>query len=149
MIWRGTKPAIRSDWSMPKANLSVIGRGDAASSADNTMSSVYAVSALAALGQPTRLAIFRLLMQREPQGLPAGIIAETIGCAQNTLSSHIGLLARAGLVCGTRAGRSIIYRANVEGIRTLIGFLITDCCDGHPELCGFSPAKPKGGCGCS
>jgi DNA-binding transcriptional ArsR family regulator len=138
---------FESDWTMPKANLSVIDREVA--SVDKAMSSLDAVAALAALGQPTRLAIFRLLIQSEPQGLPAGTIAETIGCAQNTLSAHIGLLARAGLVFGTRAGRSIIYRANVEGMRTLIGFLVLDCCDGHPELCGFTPAKPKGSCGCS
>lgn len=120
-----------------------------AASTDNAMSSLDAVAALAALGQPTRLAIFRLLIQSEPQGLSAGAIAETIGCAQNTLSTHIGLLARAGLVFGTRSGRSIIYRASVEGMRTLIGFLVVDCCNGHPELCGLAPAKSKGTCGCS
>jgi ArsR family transcriptional regulator len=88
-------------------------------------------------------------MRHEPEGLAAGAIAETIGCAQNTLSSHIGMLVRAGLVRGTRAGRSIVYRADVEGMRTLIGFLVTDCCDGHPELCGLGGTKPKSGCGYS
>jgi ArsR family transcriptional regulator, arsenate/arsenite/antimonite-responsive transcriptional repressor len=123
-------------------------RGNRGSSPE-ARSSEDAVSALSALGQPSRLAIFRLLMQHEPDGLAAGAIAEAIGCAQNTLSSHIGILVRTGLVRGTRAGRSIVYRADVEGMRTLIGYLVTDCCDGHPELCGFGGTQPKSGCGCS
>ena len=104
---------------------------------------------LAALGQPTRLAIFRLLMGAEPEGLPAGAIAETIGCPHNTLSSHLSILARSGLVRGTRDGRSIIYRADVDGMRTLIGFLVTDCCDGHPELCDLQEAIAAAECGCA
>ena len=88
------------------------------------MSAPHALAALAALGQPTRLEIFRLLMRREPDGLPAGAIADTIGCPHNTLSSHLGILARSGLVRGTRDGRSIIYRADVEGIRALSAFLV-------------------------
>jgi ArsR family transcriptional regulator len=108
------------------------------------MSKPHALAAFAALGQPIRLDIFRLLMRREPDGLPAGAIADEIGCAQNTLSTHLAILARAGLVRGTRNGRSIVYRANVEGTRALISFLVTDCCDGHPDLCGF-PSKEIGG----
>ena len=99
-----------------------------------------ALAALAALGQPTRLQIFRLLMRREPKGLPAGAIAEIIGCPQNTLSSHLGILARAGLVRGTRNGRSIAYRADVEGIRSVLAFLVSDCCGGRPEVCGLGDA---------
>lgn len=99
------------------------------------MSVAHALSALAALGQSTRLAIFRLLMQREPGGLPAGTLAQAISCPPNTLSSHLAILARAGLVRGVRNERSIIYRADIEGIRALISFLVTDCCNGHPELC--------------
>jgi ArsR family transcriptional regulator, arsenate/arsenite/antimonite-responsive transcriptional repressor len=124
------------------------GRGDRTSS-PQVRSNADAVSALSALGQASRLAIFQLLMRHEPDGLAAGAIADAIGCAQNTLSSHIGMLVRTGLVRGTRAGRSIVYRADVEGMRTLIGFLVTDCCDGHPELCGFNSSKPRSGCGCS
>jgi ArsR family transcriptional regulator, arsenate/arsenite/antimonite-responsive transcriptional repressor len=124
------------------------GRGDRGSS-PHVRSNADAVAALSALGQPTRLAIIRLLMRREPDGLAAGVIAEAIGCAQNTLSSHIAMLVRTGLVRGTRAGRSIVYRADIEGMRSLVGFLVTDCCDGHPELCGFGGTKPKSGCGCS
>lgn len=107
------------------------------------MAGPQAVLALAALGQSTRLEVFRLLMQHEPTGLTAGAIAASIGCPQNTLSSHISVLARAGLVSGTRDGRSINYRADVEGMHRLLGFLVTDCCGGHPELCGFLEASTE------
>ena len=101
------------------------------------MSGPHALSALAALGQPTRLDIFRLLMRQGPEGLPAGAIAEAISCPHNTLSSHLSILARAGLIRGTREGRTILYRADVESMRALLAFLVTDCCNGHPELCNF------------
>jgi DNA-binding transcriptional ArsR family regulator len=102
------------------------------------MSAPHALAALAALGQPTRLEIFRVLMRAEPDGMPAGAMAHAIGCPHNTLSSHLSILARSGLVRGTRDGRSIVYRADVQGIRALVAFLITDCCDGHPEVCNLS-----------
>jgi len=123
---------------MAKSNVAVVGHFGPGIS--DPMSGPHALSALAALGQPTRLEIFRLLMRREPEGLPAGSLAETIGCPHNTLSTHLSILARAGLVRGTREGRSIIYRADVEGMRALVGFLVTDCCDGHPELCDLQDA---------
>jgi ArsR family transcriptional regulator len=113
------------------------------------MSAPYALSALAALGQATRLSIFKLLMESEPRGLAAGAIAEALSCQQNTLSVHLGILARAGLIAGAREGRSIIYRADVQGMRALLEFLVTDCCDGHPELCGFLGLEAKKGCGCT
>lgn len=115
--------------------------------AEDRLSTPLALAALAALGQSTRLEIFRLLMRAEPDGLPAGAVADKIGCPHNTLSSHIAILARSGLVRGTRDGRSIIYRADVEGIRALVAFLVTDCCGGHPELCDLQDAI-RSGCGC-
>jgi DNA-binding transcriptional ArsR family regulator len=69
-----------------------------------TMAAPHALAALAALGQPTRLAIFRLLVRKEPAGLSAGALAEAVGCQHNTFSTHIAILARAGLVKGTREG---------------------------------------------
>ncbi len=84
-------------------------------------------------------------MRREPDGLSAGAIAETIGCPQNTLSTHLSILARAGLVRGARSGRSIVYRADLRAMRSLIEFLVDDCCDGHPELCGLVGASEKKG----
>ena len=110
------------------------------------ISAPHALAALAALGQPSRLAIFRLLMRREPDGLAAGAIAESVGCAHNTLSSHLSILARSGLIRGTRDGRSIVYRADVEGMRALLAFLVNDCCDGHPELCNLADALRETDC---
>lgn len=129
---------------MAKAALAVVGHF--APDAGNVMSAPHALSALAALGQPTRLEIFRLLMRHEPEGLAAGTIAEAIGCPHNTLSTHLGILTRAGLIRGNRSGRSITYRADVEGMRRLIGFLVTDCCDGHPELCSLQDALQASAC---
>ena len=80
--------------------------------------------------------------------MAAGTIADKVGCPHNTLSSHLSILARSGLVRGARDGRSIIYRANVDAIRTLVGFLVDDCCDGHPELCHLQEAIDEANCGC-
>lgn len=102
-----------------------------------------ALSALAALGQPTRLQIFRLLMRHAPMGLQAKFISETVKLPHNTLSTHLAILARAGLITGERRGRLIIYRANIEGMRSLISFLVMDCCQGHPEVCNFAPVSPQ------
>ena len=130
---------------MLKGALAVVGHVGPVPSGDR-ISAPHALAALAALGQPTRLEIFRLLMRREPHGVAAGAIADTIGCPHNTLSSHLSILARSGLVRGTRDGRSIIYRADVQGIRALVAFLITDCCDGHPEVCNLSDLLRETGC---
>jgi ArsR family transcriptional regulator, arsenate/arsenite/antimonite-responsive transcriptional repressor len=110
------------------------------------LSEPHAISALAALAQPTRLAIFRLLIKHEPVGITAGVIADIIGAPHNTLSSHLAILVRAGLLRSTREGRTIIYRSNVEGMRALIGFLVSDCCDGHPELCNLVAADASKAC---
>ena len=56
--------------------------------------------------------IFRLLVRKEPNGMSAGALAEAVGCPHNTFSTHVAILARAGLVYGTREGRTITYRAN-------------------------------------
>ncbi len=114
-----------------------------------SMDAPHALAALAALGQPTRLSIFRLLVRKEPAGLSAGALAEAVGCPHNTLSTHIAILARAGLVKGTREGRTITYRADAVGTRALIAFLVTDCCDGRPDLCGLAGTTPEAECGCA
>jgi DNA-binding transcriptional ArsR family regulator len=89
-----------------------------------------------------------MLIRAEPEGRMAGSIAEEIGCPHNTLSSHLAILARAGLVRAARNGRAIIYRADIEGMRALLGYLVNDCCNGHPELCDFV-IKTQAGCGCA
>jgi DNA-binding transcriptional ArsR family regulator len=117
--------------------------------AGDTLLEPQAISALAALAQPTRLAIFRLLVKHEPVGITAGVIAETVGAPHNTLSSHLAILVRAGLLRSARDGRTIIYRSDVNGMRSLISFLIDDCCNGHPELCGLLGVDLNAGCECA
>ncbi|MGA0533806.1 ArsR/SmtB family transcription factor [Hansschlegelia sp. KR7-227] len=107
-----------------------------------------ALDALSALGQSTRLRIFRFLMTKAPDALPAGAVADAVGALQNTLSTHLGILSRAGLVTGVRDGRQILYRANFDAMRDLVGYLLTDCCDGHPEVCAPIFETLQGNCGC-
>ena len=99
------------------------------------MDQIEAIAALAALGQPTRLETFRLLVRKEPGGVPAGELARFMTVPQNTMSAHLSVLSRAGLVRGERHSRSIIYRADLDRFRDLVAFLLQDCCDGRPEIC--------------
>ena len=94
-----------------------------------------ALDALSALSQETRLDTFRLLVRREPDGLPAGDIARELGVPANTLSAHLAILARAGLVVSERHGRIVQYRAEIAQLRDLMLFLAKDCCAGRAELC--------------
>jgi ArsR family transcriptional regulator len=128
---------------MRKNMLAVASHASSVSS-DVQLSEDQAISALAALAQPTRLAIFKLLIKHEPVGITAGVIADTIGAPHNTLSTHLAILVRAGLLRATREGRTIIYRSNVDGMQSLIQFLVNDCCDGHPELCNLLAGAAQG-----
>jgi protein-tyrosine-phosphatase/DNA-binding transcriptional ArsR family regulator len=105
--------------------------------AGDAMTSPHAMASLAALGQPTRLEIVGLLMRHEPEGLAAGAIAAAVECRHNTLSTHLSILARCGLVRGQREGRSIVYRVDIQTMRSLLAFLVMDCCAEHPALRGF------------
>jgi len=93
------------------------------------------INALAALAQPTRLAAFRLVVEHEPHGLPAGEIARRLEVPQNTMSTHLAHLTRAGLLTADKQGRTIIYRAEIDHMRAVMAFLVNDCCGGRPELC--------------
>ena len=108
------------------------------------MDKTSALEAFSALSQPTRLEVFRLLIRCEPLGLPAGEIAARLGTPQNTLSSHLAILTRAGLASCERRSRTIVYRVQLDAVRALVGFLTDACCDGRPELC----LRPDA-CGCS
>jgi DNA-binding transcriptional ArsR family regulator len=99
------------------------------------MKNEEAIAALAALAQDTRLETFRLLVKHEPDGVAAGELARLIDVPQNTMSAHLAILSRAGLVMGERHSRTIIYRANLESFRELTLFMIQDCCGGSAELC--------------
>ncbi len=94
-----------------------------------------ALAGFAALGQQTRLAILRHLVQQEPDGLSVKDIADAIGCPQNTASGHLAILARARLVTGNRSGRTVVYRADLSGFRALIEFLMAGCCNGNASIC--------------
>jgi DNA-binding transcriptional ArsR family regulator len=130
---------------MQKSMLAVVSHANAVP-AEGALDEAHAISALSALAQPTRLAIFRLLVKHEPAGIAAGVIAETIGIPHNTLSTHLAILVRAGLSRSTRQGRTITYRAHLEGVRSVIAFLVDDCCDGRPELCNVVAADTAACC---
>ncbi|MGH8496054.1 MAG: ArsR/SmtB family transcription factor [Gammaproteobacteria bacterium] len=87
-----------------------------------------AIEILAGLSQETRLDIYRLLVQRGPEGLPAGRIAERLDLPAATLSFHLAHLERCGLLDARRAGRSIIYSANFATMDALMAFLSENCC---------------------
>ena len=102
------------------------------------------IAALAALAQETRLAIFRLLVETGPQGLPVGSIAETLGLANATLSFHLKELTNAGLTIATPNGRSIVYSANFDTMNGVIGYLTENCCAGSsclPSIAACTPVK--------
>jgi DNA-binding transcriptional ArsR family regulator len=99
------------------------------------MESTHAIDALGALAQATRLDAFRLLMKHEPHGLPAGDVARLLDVPPNTMSTHLAVLHRAGLISAERRSRSIIYRGELDRVRELTAFLVNECCGGRPELC--------------
>jgi DNA-binding transcriptional ArsR family regulator len=99
------------------------------------MKELEALKALAALAQETRLGLFRLLVEFAPDGLAAGEIAERLKVPAPTLSFHLKELSRAGLVEFRAEGRFVIYRARVDVLQELIGFLTDNCCQGAPQQC--------------
>jgi DNA-binding transcriptional ArsR family regulator len=100
-----------------------------------------AVTALAAIAQESRLAIFRLLVQAGPSGLPAGKIAEALSVPPSSLSFHLKELSHAGLVMSRQESRFIIYSANFEAMNRLIAYLTENCCGGTPCLPMSTPVS--------
>ena len=100
------------------------------------MDQSQALLGFGALSQESRLEIVRLLVRAGPKGVPAGEIASTVGVSPSNLSFHLKELERAKLVAARREARSIIYTANYDVLRGLVGFLMKDCCAGHPKICG-------------
>ncbi len=94
------------------------------------METINIIGALAALAQESRLAIYRLLVETGPEGLPVGAIAEELGFANATLSFHLKELTNAGLTIAAPNGRSIIYSANFTTMSGLIEYLTENCCEG-------------------
>lgn len=94
-----------------------------------------AISCLSALAHEGRLRVFRMLVREGVMGLAAGEIARRLEILPNSLSTNLNILANVGLVRARRQGRSIIYTAEYDRMRGLLGFLVEDCCGGSPEIC--------------
>lgn len=92
----------------------------------------------AALGNDLRLACFRLVIRAGADGRSAGDIARHLDVAPSTLSSHLATLQRCGLLSSRRERQRVIYSVDAAVVRSLIGFLVDDCCQGRPELCGLA-----------
>jgi DNA-binding transcriptional ArsR family regulator len=93
------------------------------------------LSVFAALSQQTRLDVFRLLIKAGADGVPSGEIGEKLDVRQNTMSANLTVLLNAGLVRNERHGRTIRYFADFDTMRSLLAFLMEDCCGGHPQIC--------------
>ena len=107
------------------------------------MKKLAVIGALGALAQETRLDIFRLLIQKGPEGIAAGEIGDRLGLPSPTLSFHLNQLRFAGLVTSRRASRSIIYTANFKVMNDLLLYLTENCCGGQPELCAPVRTAPS------
>jgi DNA-binding transcriptional ArsR family regulator len=92
------------------------------------MKSPEAIAALGALAHEHRLAIYRLLVERGPEGLSAGVIADHIGLLPSSLTFHLQALHRARLVSQTRSSRQLIYSADYAAVNALVAYLTDNCC---------------------
>ena len=102
------------------------------------MKSADAVTAMNALAHEHRLAIYRMLLKRGPEGLSAGEIADKLGVPPSSLTFHTQALLRAGLIEQRRESRSLIYSAGFTAMDALVGFLAENCCGGRVG----TPAPP-------
>jgi DNA-binding transcriptional ArsR family regulator len=109
------------------------------------MKTTRVIDALGALAHEHRLAIYRLLVQRGPEGLPAGAIGERVGLVPSSLTFHLQNLQRAGLITQQRLSRQLIYSADFDAMNGLIGYLTENCCSDSNAECSPScapAAKP-------
>lgn len=109
------------------------------------MENLTAVSALSALAQSSRLAVFRALVELGPGGANPTDLAERLGIPANTLSFHLKTLLHAGLIAAEPTGRFIRYRANFERMGDLIEFLTRNCCGGDLSRCAPSAGLAAAG----
>jgi ArsR family transcriptional regulator, arsenate/arsenite/antimonite-responsive transcriptional repressor len=99
------------------------------------MKTAKVIEALGALAHEHRLAIYRLLVEQGPAGLPAGVIGERIGLVPSSLTFHLQSLHRAGLVSHVRASRQLIYSADYGAMNELVGYLTDKCCAAADQAC--------------
>lgn len=123
------------------------------------MNDPRAIDAFAALAHETRLGVFRMLVREAPAGVPALEIARRLDARPSTLSGHLSVLRRSGLVTATRRQREILYAVDFNAVGSLVTFLLADCCGGNPETCRAvlaplaplegtpEPGGPETGCG--
>ena len=98
---------------------------------------------LATLSHPSRLSVFRLLMRRFPDALPAGEIAEALTLKASTASVYLNALTSTGLITQRRDGTRLMYTAHLDAVRDMMTELVGDCCQGRADLCppGFAELK--------
>ena len=110
------------------------------------MEAQQAIAALGALSHETRLAVFRLLVQRGPDGLSAGAIAQALGLLPSSLTFHLQQLTHAGLITRRRLSRQLIYATDFAAMNALMGYLTENCCGGGascaPVCCPEAVARP-------
>jgi DNA-binding transcriptional ArsR family regulator len=106
-----------------------------------------AIEVMSALAQPTRLEVFTQLARARPDGLSAGDVAARTGTPATTMSAHLAILFRAGLVTSEKAGRHVIYKAKPDAVRDLALFLMHDCCLGCADVTDPKPDEMKCCCG--
>lgn len=100
---------------------------------------MQAIQMMSALAQSTRLEVFTQLARTRPDGLSAGALAERVGTPANTMSAHLAILSRAGLITPEKAGRHVIYKADPDAVRYLALFLTHDCCFDCASVTGPNP----------
>jgi DNA-binding transcriptional ArsR family regulator len=105
------------------------------------MKSNQVVKELAALAQPTRLAIYRLLVATGPEGMAAGQVAEKLKVSPATMSFHFKTLSHAGLIDSRQDGRFIYYAANFVVMNDMVDYLTENCCGGNPDACKVTSKK--------
>lgn len=106
------------------------------------MKPAQVVKALSALAQPTRLAIYRLLVERGPDGVAAGHVSQKLRVSPATLSFHFRTLSHAGLIESRQEGRFIYYAANFTAMNDMLSYLTENCCGGDQAPCAV-PVKKK------
>lgn len=101
------------------------------------------IEALGALAHEYRLAVYRLLVEQGPAGLPAGVIGERVGLVPSSLTFHLQALQRAGLIRQARASRQLIYSADYGVMNGLVGYLTENCCAASGANCDAACAPAR------
>lgn len=104
------------------------------------MNTDKAIGALGALAHEHRLAVFRMLVARGPDGLPAGVIADRLGVPPSSLTFHLQQLLHAGLVTQRRLSRQLVYAADFSAMNGLVAYLTENCCGRGDAAASCAPA---------